>query len=276
MLLALATALSLSTSGAPTLSEAQIAQHREAAERLHVIVEEVFAETARRFRAGDPPTPSQLQIFIENAYGRDELVAFERPVIARGIHSADPNFENAPPMPGDDSATPLREGDLLLVNVFARLDVPDAIHADITWMAFVGRTAAIPPRVQKVWTMVAAARDAALATLRDRLRVGRPVTGEELDEAARRVVRKARHEPWYLHPTGHALGAGEQLFGAGANLKRGDTRPILPGTCFTIEPGVYYPNEFGVRSEIDVCVTRKNAAEVTGGVSQRAIRALLD
>lgn len=253
----------VSTSG--RLTAPQIARHREAAERLFVIVEETFAEAGRALRAGEPVSEASLRALVVRALERDGLVSEGPPVVAVGAHAADPAYLGA-------SDAPIRRGDLILLNVHGRGSGPDGVYADLTWMAFAGRTEELPKRVVRVWDMVIAAREAALERLGRRLRSGDPVRGEEVDEAARRVVRTRKHEPWYLHPTGHSLDG--RPFGGGPDLKPGEERLLGDGLCFTVEPGVYYPHEFGVRSEVNVCMEGGKA--ILSGTRQQRIRALFD
>jgi Xaa-Pro dipeptidase len=242
------------------------AHQREAATRLIVIVEETFAEIARHLRDGVPYTEAEARDFAERGLARDGLVFEDAPVVAAGAHASDPLYSVS-------GETPIRRGDLIVLAIAARKDVPGAIFADVTWMAFAGRRGDIPKGAARAWPVVRDARDLTVATMRERAAKGFAVSGAELDTAARAVAKRARLDTNLLHATGHSLGEHDQ--GAGTDLKAGDMRPITPGSCVTIEPGLYQAGSWGVRSGIDVCLGA-NGAEITTGIAQREIRALLD
>lgn len=248
------------------LTAKQIALHKEAAARLAIIVEESFAEVRRAFRANERLSEAGLVAFVAQRLARDGLVTERRPLVSAGPNGSYPDHPG-----GTDNA--LLPGQVVLIEVTAKKDDPDGVYARTTWTAFTGTRAQIPARVQRVWNMVRDAREAALERLGDRITAGEPVTGEEVDEAARRVIRKKKHAPWFQHSAGESLGTA--LAGTGAALRAAETRPIAPDTCFTLRPAVYYPAEFGVRTEVDVCVTAAGV-DVTTGVRQREIRPLFD
>ena len=79
------------------------------------------------------------------------------------------------------------------------------------------------------------------------------------------MIIDAGYEKAIRHRTGHSLSPGPLVHGVGMNLdnlETHDTREMLPGIGFTIEPGIYLP-EFGVRNEIDVYVDLTAGPTVT-------------
>ena len=127
-------------------------------------------------------------------------------------------------------------------------------------------------REQKVFENVVAARDAAISEVKRAFSAGLPLAGWEVDDAARGVVRSAQFGEWFTHRTGHNIGT--EVHGSGANLdnlETHDVRLILLRTCFSVEPGIYFPGEFGVRSEVNM-ITRVGQAVVTGRIQQELVR----
>lgn len=158
----------------------------------------------------------------------------------------------------------------MLIDIWAKLDRPDACFYDITWTGVVDREPT--EREQTVFATVRNARDAAVARVQAAFAAGKPIAGWEADDASREVIRDAGFGEWFTHRTGHNIGAS--LHGNGANLdnlETHDERLILPNTCFSVEPGIYFPGEFGVRSEINM-MTRPGKAEVTGRVQTKLVR----
>lgn len=230
-------------------SEDQLQTHLRAEPKMRRIVDETFAEIARCVISGRPTDEYRIQQFILECFEREGLWADHPPIVAADAHSANPHYTPTP-----ESAWPIREGTFVLIDLWAKLrDVPRAVYVDITWTGFVGES--VPERYARVFRIVREARDRALAFVREAVRARRPIRGWEVDEVARDVIRRAGLGDFFIHRTGHSI--GEDVHGAGANmdnLETRDERRILPRTCFSIEPGVYFEGEFGVRSEVDVYV----------------------
>ena len=261
-----ATVLVATSSAAPAATADPIALQKQAASRLGVIVEETFAEIAHHVKDGVPISEKDARAMVLKSYEREGLLADDPPVIAVGPHSSDPGYSEA-------SDTPIHKGDFVLLSIAAKKNAPGALYADVTWVAFVGKSREVPPRIAKVWGIVREARDRGISELKSHAKSRIAVTGGDIDFYVRSVVEKGRHGPWFPHATGHSL--GEKDLGSGPNLKKGETRTIGTGECFTVEPGIYYPAEWGVRSGVDVCVGAAGP-EVTSGIEQREIRALLE
>ena len=161
----------------------------------------------------------------------------------------------------------------MLIDLWAKLDKPRAVYSDLTRVAFIGPKPTDAHR--KVFSVVAAARDAGIECVRKAFAEGRALQGWEVDQATRDVIEQAGYGPYFVHRTGHSI--GQETHGNGAhmdNLETKEERRVLPRTCFSIEPGIYLP-EFGVRSEINVLVDKDSEVHVTGGELQREIFRIL-
>jgi Xaa-Pro dipeptidase len=243
------------------------ALHDRAARTLERAVARAFdsiGDWIRTRRAG--LTEQAIQKMVIADLEADDLVFNGPPIVAVNAHAADPHYatESGP-------ETPIRPGDVVMLDVWAKKrDDPAAIYADITWMGYVGE--AIPERVETVFRAVVRARDRALEAAQAGFRAGTPVRGFEVDRAARRVVEEAGFGPFFTHRTGHSLGVEDHWIGANMDdFETHDERRLVPGTGFTIEPGIYLPGEFGVRSEIDVFVGT-SGPEATTAVQRDLVR----
>jgi Xaa-Pro dipeptidase len=235
----------------------QIDTHQEAAGHMRRIVDETYAEVARRLRSGAPTTEREIQDFMMSLYAANGLITDHPPIVAIGPNSALPHY--APPEVG---SAPIVRGDLLLTDLWSKRDVPHAIYFDITWTCFLDDH--VPDEHRRVFDVVRGGRDAAIEFVGNRVRAGEPVYGWEVDDAARRSIANAGYGEFFIHRTGHNI--HENVHGNGANidnLETRDERLLLPNTFFSIEPGVYLPGKFGIRSEVDVFLT-ENDAVVTG------------
>jgi Xaa-Pro aminopeptidase len=245
---------------------AAVESHRTASEKLMAILDEAYAEVRRCLRAAEPLTDYGLQQYMWRRYQEAGLVSEAPPIVATNAHASDPHYQ-----PNEQHQTRINEGDVLLIDFWAKLDRPRAMYADHTWMAFVG--ARVPEEPAKVFTVVAEARDAAIDLVREAARTGRQLQGWQVDAAARQVIKEAGYADYFVHRTGHNI--GEETHGEGANMddfETHDVRAVLPNTCFSVEPGIYLPS-FGVRSEVDVYYAPPEVV-VTGG-PQREMIALL-
>lgn len=234
-------------------NEQQLASHRVAAEVLRHIVDEAFAQVRTSLSNEQVLTEYDLQQFILSCMQVRGVVTGTPPIVAVNAHSADPHYG-----PGREGSAAIQRGDLILIDLWAKQPTAGAVYADITWTGYVGST--VPARQQTVFHIVRQARDAALAFVRDRVREGAFPCGWEVDDVCRRVIREAGYGQQFLHRTGHSI--GEEVHGNGANidnLETQDSRRLLPGTCFSIEPGIYLTGEFGIRSELDVYLTDRDA-----------------
>jgi len=247
-------------------SPEQLASHRAAGRVIDAITQAAFAEAARRVAANESFTEFDLQEWILGQFRANGVVSDSAPIVAVGPHSGDPHYE-----PQRNNSSPVRRGDFLLLDIWAKTSVPNSVYYDITWTGFLG--AKIPPKYAKIFSIVRDARDAAADFVLENVRAGRPIQGWQVDRVAREVIRKAGFAKYFVHRTGHNI--GQEVHGAGANmdgLETRDIRRVIPHTCFSIEPGIYLP-EFGVRSEVNVYVGQ-DAAEVTGPAQTEILKLL--
>jgi Xaa-Pro aminopeptidase len=245
------------------LDDAAYRSHVEAGEKVQRIKDEAFALLGAELRAGRTLTQYDLQQFIVRRFGEEGLDCMgEFPIVGSDEQQADPHFEPRP-----DNARPFKRGDRVLIDLWAKLARPGAIFYDITWCGFVG--AQPPARYVEIFNVVRDARDAALAFIRERYAAGRPLYGWEVDDACRAVVTKAGYGDFFIHRTGHSI--GEHVHGNGVNidnLETKDERLLVPGICFSIEPGIYLAGEMAVRSEINVFITPSGSVEVAGAMQR--------
>lgn len=252
---------------AATWSQEQLEGHRRANTHLHRIVLEAFARVTEALRKGDEIDEYTVQRFILDAFDQAGLWAESDPIVGVNAHSADPHYQ-----PGPGNTSPIRKGDFLLIDLWAKEKTAGSVYADICW---VGVCDASPTdRQQEVFNAVTRARDAAWELVRSRF-PHQPVRGFEVDDAAREVIRQAGFSEYFIHRTGHSIGTSDHGQGANMdNFETHDTRLLLPMTGFSIEPGIYLEGDFGVRCEINVALTREGA-EITGAEPQRELLRLL-
>lgn len=248
------------------LDDAAYRSHLVAGERIQRIKDEAFALVGAELRAGRTLTQYDVQQFIIRRFGEEGLdCKGEWPIVGTNEHPADPHFE---PTPGN--ARPIRKGDTLLIDLWAKLAEPGSIFYDITWCGFVGDD---PPRKYvEIFNVVRDARNAALAFIRGRYAAGQKLYGWEVDDACREVVERAGYGDFFVHRTGHSI--GEEVHGNGVNidnLETKDERELVPGICFSIEPGIYLPGEMAVRSEIDVFITPDGKVDVAGAMQDELV-----
>jgi Xaa-Pro dipeptidase len=240
-------------------TEGQYDSHVTAAKNIHDIIQEAFAEVGRKVGAGEPVTEYDIQQFMVRRFEEENMTCDgDHPIVSVNENAASPHYQ-----PSAERFSPIERGDFLLLDVWAKLKTPGAVYADQTWTGFVGTE----PSAEhvKVFTIVRDARDAAIEFVRESVGAGREIKGAEVDDVSRGVIERAGYGEYFTHRTGHSI--GEEVHGNGAhidNLETRDSRRIIPRTCFSIEPGIYLPGNFGVRSEVDVYVGDGGRVEVTG------------
>ena len=246
---------------------AQLAQHREAARLLNQIKDECFAWLAAELRAGRAPGEVEGQQFVMRRFAETGLITDHPPIVGINAHSGDPHYA-----PTVERQFFLHAGDFVLLDLWAKLDQPGAVFADITWVAFAGAEA--PAAQREIFAIVARARDAAVQFIQQRFAAGQRVQGFEVDDATRAVIEEAGYGAAFFHRTGHSIDTSGHGNGVNMdNLETHDERTLIPGVGFSIEPGIYLA-EFGVRSEINMIVG-EGFAEVTTQPVQQAIVPLL-
>jgi Xaa-Pro dipeptidase len=245
-----------------TLFEATVTQrgydlHLQAAGHLFEIVSAAFDRVAATARGDAGENEYTVQQFILSEFSRRGMHWDDAPIVGVNDHPADPHFE-----PAEATARTFKQGDCVLIDLWARMKDDEAIFADITWCAFIG--AAPPPKYEKAFNTIVRARDEAVRFVRERFARGARVYGYEVDDAVRGVVQKAGFGKYFIHRTGHSI--GYEVHGNGVNidnLETKDERELIPSICFSVEPGIYIEGEFGARTEIDVFITAEGEVEVT-------------
>src|ERR1700722_8765797 len=245
-----------------TLSDEQMKSHLAARDAIDPITVAAFQEVGRRARNGGT-NEHQIQQWIVEAFGRENLVADDLPVVAVNENSSNPHYS-----PQAGSSKPIREGDFVLLDIWAKKNTPGAVYYDITWTGFVGKTPS--DRMREIFKTVSQARDVGVKTVQTAVSAGNPLAGWEVDRAVRNYIKSAGFEQYFIHRTGHSIGSDVHANGANMDdLEIHDERRILPNSCFSIEPGIYLP-EFGVRSEVNMLI-RPRAAEVTGTIQSELV-----
>lgn len=243
--------------------DAAVAKHRAASERLYRIKDRAFEYIGAKLASGTPVTEFDVQQAMLEWFREEGLVCDHAPIVAAQENTGNPHYE-----PSAAQARTLGPGELVLLDLWGKLDQPGAVYADITWTGFSGTP---PAKVLEVFGVAVAARDAAIAKVQGAVASRQELHGWEVDRAARDVIAAAGHGEAFVHRTGHSL--GDQVHGNGVNMddyETKDDRLLIPGTGFTIEPGIY-TREFGVRTEINM-VVGPASAEVTGPCQTELVR----
>jgi Xaa-Pro dipeptidase len=247
-------------------SPAQLESHMAAGAVIDRVVREAFQLAAKNVREKKTFTEYDLKLWILKEFEAAGIALEQGPDVAVGPHASDPHYG-----PTLETASPIREGDLLLLDVWGKTKAAGSVYYDITWVGYLG--AKVPEKMAKVFGIVREARDKAVELIQSSVAAGKPLQGWQVDKAARKVIEKAGYGKYFFHRTGHNI--GQSVHGNGVNmdgLETHDVRHLIPKTCNSIEPGIYLP-EFGIRSEVNVYVGEKEA-RVTGAV-QKEILALL-
>jgi Xaa-Pro dipeptidase len=228
-------------------SEGGLAAHRRTAEALASIVKEVMQECGRRARSANPATEYEAMEWIRQAFAARRIVTDHGPNVSVGANAANPHYE-----PTAETSSVIATDSVLLIDLWAYEEAGPGIWADQTWMAWIG-DGAVPADVERAWLAVRDARDAAIAHIGGALAAGSSVSGADADDAARGVLVERGFSDAILHRTGHSIDP-YALHGSGPNLDNLETREerrLIEGCGFSIEPGVYLPGRFGVRSEVN-------------------------
>jgi Xaa-Pro aminopeptidase len=227
--------------------EAQVESHRRALAAIDGAKDAAFARAGEALRRGEALLETDVQAFLMDRFREADLETDHPPIVAVNAHAGDPHYA-----PSEETPTPIRKGDVLLIDLWARGRGPRDVYADITWVGFCGDRP--PEKLERIFRVTAEARDVGLETLKRAHGEGRTLQGWEVDRAVRDHIAAAGFGDAFVHRTGHSIGTS--VHGDGANLddlETHDTRPLIPGLAFSIEPGIYLPEEgLGVRSEIDV------------------------
>jgi len=250
-----------------TWSDEQWALHLEADKHTTAAYGVVWQFIADEIRKHGKTDELAVQTRIMRHFAENGLTTYHPPIVGEGPNSGDPHY--APTPEGNRIIT---AGSYVLVDLWAKMDKPNAVYSDLTRVGYVGED--IPAKIQEVFKTVIAARDAAIARVKSAFAKGEVLKGWEVDAACREVIVNAGYGEAFVHRTGHNI--GQEVHGNGCHmdgLETREERSVMRQTCFSIEPGIYLP-EFGVRSEVDVFVDKHGKVHVTGD-GQTEIRRVL-
>lgn len=244
------------------LTEAQIASHFKARDAVDKITTAAFQQIGRRARNGGTHE-FEMQQWILEAFRREKLVTCDPPNVSVNANSGDPHYE-----PSAEKSAPIRQGDFVLLDIWARCDEPDSVFYDITWTGIVGTPS---PKQREVFEIVRDARDVGISKVKQAFAAKQTIHGWEVDQAVREFITGKGYGQQFIHRTGHSIGRDIHANGANLdNLETKDDREILPNTCFSVEPGIYLP-DFGVRSEVNMII-HNGRGEVTGRVQNELVQ----
>ena len=241
--------------------------HAKACQEVARIKDEAFGLIRDRLAGAKAVAEHEVQGFILERFKASGLETSEPPIVAVNAHAGDPHYE-----PSGEKPTPIRKGDWALIDLWARMPGDENVYCDITWVGFAGKD--VPGKHREVFEVVRKARDAAVERVAGAWKNKERVCGWQIDEAARQVIIGAGYGAFIRHRTGHSLSPGPAVHGLGVNidnLETHDTREILPGIGYTVEPGIYTP-EFGVRLEINVFTDPAKGPVVTSCIQDEVIR----
>jgi Xaa-Pro aminopeptidase len=242
---------------------AQLEMHLEAGRRVDRILAAAFDRIRERVRSGAGTNEFEMQQFIRQQFEASGMVTDSGPNVSVNANAGNPHYE-----PTESVHSPIKPGDFVLIDLWAKLNQPGSVFYDITWVGVCGQPT---DEMQNVFNIVSGARDAAVSFVQSSLEAGRRIHGFEVDDVARGHITERGYGERFIHRTGHSI--GEDVHGAGANmdnLETHDERLVADGTCFSVEPGIYLPH-FGVRCEVNV-YAGGGTARVTGEVQRELVQ----
>jgi Xaa-Pro aminopeptidase len=241
----------------------EIKTHRAASEKLYRIKDRAFEYVGAKLSAGDAVAEYEVQQQMMQWFRDEGLITDNPPIVGAQENAGNPHYA-----PTREVSRAIRPDELLLLDLWGKLDQPGSVYADITWTGFAGDP---PAEIARAFDVIVAGRDAAVRKVQSAVAAGEPIHGWEVDRATRDVITQAGFGDKFIHRTGHSL--GQEVHGNGVHMddyETHDDRRLLPGTGFTIEPGIY-TSTFGVRTEINMVVGERSA-EVTGPCQQKLVR----
>lgn len=245
-------------------TQEQINFHLQAGKLVDQIRGEAFDLIGERLRAKTRISEYEVQQFILSRFAQQNLTTDHGPIVAVNAHASDPHYE-----PTREKSSEICANDVVLIDLWAKLNEPQAVYYDVTWTGFCG--SAVPGEVQNIFAIVRDARRKACEFVFTRVKAHQPTAGWEVDDVARGHITSGGYGDFFFHRTGHSIGT--EVHGAGANmdnLESHDERRIIANSCFSVEPGIYLPH-FGIRSEVNVLVGH-GSAQVTGAEQEQLVR----
>jgi Xaa-Pro aminopeptidase len=248
------------------IDETGYQSHLKACDIIQGIKNEAFEEIGRALAEGRRLTEYELMRFILRRFDEQGIEPGEGvPIVGINDHPANPHFE-----PTAEGSYEFKKGDMVLIDLWGKLKEPGSIFYDITWCGYIGQDP--PQKYVEIFNVVRDARKAAVDFVRAKFTNGEPCFGWEVDDACRGVVKAAGYGEYFVHRTGHSI--GEEVHGNGVNidnLETKDERQLVPGICFSIEPGIYLDGEMAARSEIDCFITLGGEVVVAGDQQEELI-----
>ena len=238
--------------------------HLEADRLNRAAFDLAWSYIAENVRVGKSIREAQVQDLVMDYYHTNKMTTYHAPIVGAGPNSGDPHYS---PEHGSDAE--ITADQFVLLDMWVKLDQPGGVYSDLTKVGYTGES--VPKKYEDVFQIVAAARDAGIATVKSAFESGRELQGWEVDQATRDVINKANYGEYFIHRTGHNI--GQETHGNGAhmdNLETKEERLVMPRTCFSIEPGIYL-EEFGVRSEINVYIDDDSQVHITGGLQTEVL-----
>lgn len=238
--------------------------HKEAQRDIDEIRKLAFQKIREAINSGQKLTEYELQQFILEKFRERNLYTNAEPIVGINDHPSDPHFEPKP------DGYYFKEGDTVLIDLWAKKNVEGGIYYDITWVGYVGHNP--PEKYVKIFEVAKNARDAAIKFIQESLSKKKKIYGWQVDDVCRNVIKKAGFGKYFIHRTGHSI--GEETHGNGPNidnLETKDERELMPGCLFSIEPGIYLPGEMAVRTEVNVFIHKDYTAEVTGEIQNEIV-----
>lgn len=246
-------------------SDEQLADAQQTAKILYQIIDKAFVFIGEQLRSNSKVTEYDVQQLIMHEFEKNDLTTYSPANCSVNGNGANPHYD-----PSERESSEIQRGDFILIDWWAKKKKPGAVYADFTWVGYAGT--AIPEKYQNVFDIVKGSRDAAVDFLKKELHAGKKVRGCDVDDITRTYIADRGFGQYFIHRTGHNI--GEEVHGNGAhidNFETMDVREIIPETCFSIEPGIYLPGEFGIRLEIDVYISKKNEVVILGDRMQKEI-----
>jgi len=246
-------------------SEEQYNDAQNTANILLRIIDKAFAFIGENLRGEKKVTEYDVQQLIMNEFEKHNLTTYSPANCSVNGNGANPHYDPTPEIHQE-----IKKGDYILIDWWAKNKKPGSVYADFTWVGYAGKE--IPKKYQEVFDVVKGARDSAVEFLKKEFAAGKSVRGCDVDDVSRNYIEKKGYGKYFVHRTGHNI--GEEVHGNGAhidNFETMDVREIIPETCFSIEPGIYLPDEFGVRLEIDVYISKDREVILLGDKIQNEI-----
>lgn len=242
--------------------ESTINNHKKACVLLDKIKDAAF-----EFIKNNPNTTEyEVQQYIHKEFKKLGLqISKKHPdmIVAFNESSAIPHY-----YPLKENSKKLEKDSLILIDLWARLKQKDSPFSDITWIGYYGDN--IPEEIIKVWNIIKTARDSCIDFISSELNKGRFPTGKEIDDTASNIIISAGYKENILHRTGHSIGF-RSPHGKELGLSQKNNHPIVKNLAYTIEPGIYLKDKFGIRSEIDFYINDNNEVIITTPVQEEII-----